>query len=199
MLISQGFNPETGDLAIIVNHCDWSKTTDNIAVAKFSDSDEESDTKSYKKRSKLKEPEENSKKCSKRKSTLYFSLHGSNKSHTSRESKVLKARTKDKYKPRNEKKDYRKKFKELKLLEREAAHQRTNYLKYKNLNKTFTNRKTLKDDTIIIYNTSDSNSLSSSEDYIPPDEYEKTSIAYTSECTDNYESSKRSINNEETV
>ena len=105
MLISQGFNPETGDLAIIVNHCDWSKTTDNIAVAKFSASDEDSDTKKQKKRFKFKERDENGKKRPKKNSSLYCSLHGENKSHTSRECKVLKARTKYKDNPKYENKD----------------------------------------------------------------------------------------------
>ena len=36
MLISQGFNPETGDLETFVEHCEWADTTENISVAKFS-------------------------------------------------------------------------------------------------------------------------------------------------------------------
>ena len=62
MLISQGFNPETGDMATFVEQCKWAKPTDNIAVAKFSTSDEYRDTKINKKCSKFKEREENSKK-----------------------------------------------------------------------------------------------------------------------------------------
>ena len=61
MLISQGFNPETGDLATLAEHCERTETTDNIYVAKFSDSDEESDTKRKKNRSKFKGCEENGK------------------------------------------------------------------------------------------------------------------------------------------
>ena len=57
MLISQGFNPETGDLETFVEHCERSDTTNNIAVAKFSDSDENSDTKRHKNHSKFKERE----------------------------------------------------------------------------------------------------------------------------------------------
>ena len=48
MMISQGFNPETGDLATFVEHCERADTTDNIAIAKFSASDEYSDTKKKK-------------------------------------------------------------------------------------------------------------------------------------------------------
>ena len=46
MLISQGFNPETGYLETFVGHCKQAKTTDNTAGAKFSASDEYSNTKS---------------------------------------------------------------------------------------------------------------------------------------------------------
>ena len=36
MLISQGLNPETGDMATFVEHCKRADTTDKIAVAEFS-------------------------------------------------------------------------------------------------------------------------------------------------------------------
>ena len=52
MLISQGFNPETVDLLTFIEHYERAETTDNIATAKFSASDEDSDTKKYKNRSK---------------------------------------------------------------------------------------------------------------------------------------------------
>ena len=52
MLVLQGFNPETGDLTTFVEQCKRAETTDNIAVAKFSASDEGSDTKRHKKRPK---------------------------------------------------------------------------------------------------------------------------------------------------
>ena len=48
VLIYQGFNPETGDLETFVEHCKQAETTDNIAGAKFSASDEDSDTKNNK-------------------------------------------------------------------------------------------------------------------------------------------------------
>ena len=54
MLISQGFNPETGYLATFVEHWERAETTYNIARAKFSASDEDNGTKSKKKRSKFK-------------------------------------------------------------------------------------------------------------------------------------------------
>ena len=96
MLILQGFNPETRDLETFVEHCEQAKTTDNIAMAKFSASDEDSNTKWQKKSSKFKEREENGKKSRKKNSAPYCSIHGKNKSHTSRECNVLKKRAKDK-------------------------------------------------------------------------------------------------------
>ena len=109
-------------------------------MAKFSTSDEDSDTKRHKKCSKkFKEREENGKKYLKKKSSLYCSLHGENKSHSSRKCKVLKERSKDKDKTKYGKKYYKKKFKELNILQAEAAHQNS---KYGNLNKSFTKKKT---------------------------------------------------------
>ena len=84
MIISQGFNPEKGDLATFVEHCKLADITDNIAGANFAASDEESDTKRHKKHSKFKEREENGKKRHQKHSSLYCSLHGVNKSHTTR-------------------------------------------------------------------------------------------------------------------
>ena len=69
-------------------------------MAEFSASDEESATKRHKKRSKFKEREENGKKHHKKNSSLYCFLHGENKSYTSRECKILKARAKDKDNPK---------------------------------------------------------------------------------------------------
>ena len=100
MLILQGFNPETGDLVTFLEHCKRANTRDNIAMAKCSASDEDSDTKRHKKRSKnFKEHEENSKKHCKKNSSPYLYMHGENKSHTSRDCKVLKTRAKDKDNP----------------------------------------------------------------------------------------------------
>ena len=96
MLILKGFNPDTGDLSTFVEHCKWVKTTDNISVAKFSASGKDSDTERHKKRSKFKEREDNGKKWHKKNSSLYWYLHGENKSHISRECKVLKAMAEDK-------------------------------------------------------------------------------------------------------
>ena len=84
MLISKGFNPETGDLETFAENCERAETTDNIARAKFDASDKESDTKRKKKRSKFREREENGKKRHKKQSSLYCSLHGENTSHTTR-------------------------------------------------------------------------------------------------------------------
>ena len=78
---------------------------DNIAGAKFAASDKDSDTKRKKKRPKFKEQDEHGKKRHKKQYFLYCSLCGENKSHTTRECKVLKSRTKDIDKPNYSPKD----------------------------------------------------------------------------------------------
>ena len=196
MLISKGFYPETGDLATSVEHCEQADTTDNIIVAKFSASDKESDTKRKKKRFKFKEREENGKKRHKKHSSLYWYLHDENKSHTSRECKVLKARTKYKDNPKYSKKDYKNKFKELNILEREVAHQRAKYLKYKKLNKVFSKNKTPKNETVILDDTSDSNYSSISQAENSLDKDNKYYIAYDSDSADDDEIINSSIGSE---
>ena len=84
---------------------------DNIAVDNFSVSDEDSDTKRHKNRSNFKEREDNRKKHRKKNYSIYCSLHGENKSHTSRECNVLKKRDKDKDNPKYGKKYYKENFK----------------------------------------------------------------------------------------
>ena len=111
ILISQGLNPETGDMATFVEHCRRAETMDNIVMAKFSASYEDSDTKRHKNCSKFKEREENGKKRRKKNFSLYCSLRGKNKIHTSRECKFLKASSKDKYNPKSRKNYYKKEFK----------------------------------------------------------------------------------------
>ena len=164
MLITQGFNPETGDLATFVEHCERSETTYNISGAKFDASDKESNTKRKKKLSKFKERDENGKKHHKKQSSIYCSIHGENKSLTTRECRVLKSRTKDRYKPNHSTQDYNRKSREVNLLEKEASHQRAKYLKYKKLNKAFAKKKNHKEETVILDDTLDSNSSSSSKD-----------------------------------
>ena len=127
---------------------------DNIAMAKFSASDEDSDTRRHKKRSNLKEREENGKKSRMKNSSLYCSLLGENKSHTSRECNALKKRSKDKDNPKYVEKYYKKNSKGLNLLHTKAAHQSA---KYNNRNKAFTKKKTTKEKTVVLYDTSDSN------------------------------------------
>ena len=141
-----------------------------------------------KKSSKFKERKDNGKKNHKKNSSLYCSLHGENKGHTSRECNVVKIRTKDKDNPLKKKKDHKKKFKSIILLQAESAHQRT---KYKKLNKDFAKKKTSKEETIILDDTLERNSSSISEADNSPDEYEKTSIAYYADI------SSRSIGSEE--
>ena len=116
MLISQGFNLETRDLETFVEHWEGSETTDNIAGAKFAASDKDIDTKRKKNRPKFKEQEEHGKKRHKNKYSFCCSLHGENKSHTTREWKFLNAETKDK--PKYSTKDYKRKSIELNLLEK---------------------------------------------------------------------------------
>ena len=105
----------------------------HIAGAKFSAPEEDSDTKRKKKRFKFKEQEESGKKRHNNQSSLYCSLPGENKSHTTRECKVIKARTKDRDNPNYSTKYYKRKSREVNLLEKEAAYQRAKYLKYKKL------------------------------------------------------------------
>ena len=44
MVISQGFNPETGDHETFVEHCEQADSTDKISMAKFSASYEDINT-----------------------------------------------------------------------------------------------------------------------------------------------------------
>ena len=76
MLISQGFNPETGDIETFVEHYEWAETTYNITGVKFAASDKDSDTKRNKKRLKSKGQDEHVNKRQKQHSKLYCSLHG---------------------------------------------------------------------------------------------------------------------------
>ena len=92
------------------------------------------------------------------------------------------------------KKGYTKKFKKLNILQAEAALERA---KYKQLNKAFAKKKTPKEETVILDDTSDRNYSSSSEAENSPDEDEKTSIAYDSESADYNESRNISINRKE--
>ena len=101
MIISQGFNPKTGDLATFVKHWEQAETTDNIAKAKFSSSDEEINIMKNKRGSmKTKERENRGKKRHKyslhKKSLLYCIPHGENTSHPSRECKLLMERSAEK-------------------------------------------------------------------------------------------------------
>ena len=119
ILIAEGFNPETADLETFVEHYDSTETTDNIAGAKFSDSDEDSEPR---KKKRLKSKDEHGKKIQKRSSKLYCYLHVENTSHTSREGNVLKE--KDKEKPKFSKKYCKRNSREVNLLEKQTSHQR---------------------------------------------------------------------------
>ena len=52
VIISQGFNPRTGYLTTFIEHCEQAETTDNITMAKFPASGDDSNTMKNKKRSK---------------------------------------------------------------------------------------------------------------------------------------------------
>ena len=159
-------------------------------MAKFSASDEESDTKRHKKRSKFKECEDNGKKHRKKNSSICCSLRGENKSHTSRECKLIKKRDKDKDNTTHGKEDYMKNFKEINLLKAQADHQKS---KNKKLNKAFSKKKTSKEENVILDDTLDSNYSSISEDENSTYEGEKTSIPYNSDPSEDYKSSSSSI------
>ena len=165
-MIPQGFNPEMGDLATFVEHCKNSEDTDNIAMAKVSALDEDIDTTKNSKCSKKTKGRKDSGKKRRKNYSLYCSLHWEKNSHTSSECKALKARAAEKYKSKYENKDYKKNFKELNLLQAEAANQKSNNEK---LNKSFTKRNTYKEDTVNLVDSSDSNSSSRSEynNYFP--------------------------------
>ena len=66
-------------------------------------------------------------------------------------------------------------------MQAEAAHQNS---KYQNLNKAFTKGNISREEIIILDDTPDRNSSLISEPHNSPDEYEKTSIAYDSDSTD---------------
>ena len=125
----------------------------------FSSSDEDSYTTKNRKRSKKNKEREDISKKRRNNSLIYCSLHGENTNHNSRGCKVLKARAEEKYKSKYVKKEYKKKFKELNLLQEEASHQKP---KYEKLNKAFTKRKTYKEETVNISDSYDFNSSSSS-------------------------------------
>ena len=115
MLISQGFNPKTGYLKTFMEHCKQAETMEKITGANFAASDEDSDTKREKKRLKSKGQDKHVKKRQNQHSKLYCSLHGENTSHTTRECNLLKAKGKEK--PKFSKKDYKRKYREVNLLE----------------------------------------------------------------------------------
>ena len=78
-------------------------------------------------------------------------------------------------------------------MQSEAAHQNS---KYENLNKAFTKKKTSKEEMVVLYDASDSDSSSSGESDNSPDEYEKTSIAYDSDSAENDKRSSSSVGKE---
>ena len=103
MLIYQGFNPETANLETFVEHCERAETTDDIAGAKFTASDEDSEPR---KKKRTKSKDEHGKKRKMHSTKMYCSIHGDNTSHKSRECNVLKSKGKEK--PKLSKRDFNK-------------------------------------------------------------------------------------------
>ena len=174
MLINQGFNPETATLETFVEPCERAETTDDIAGAKFAASDADSEPR-RKKRTKTKN--DHGKKCIKRYTKMYCSLHGDNTSHNSKDCNVLKS--KSKAKPKFSKKDFKKKAREFNLIEKKASQEKAKYLKYKSLNKESSKKKTL-----VILEDSKSDSSSSGEEN-SSDEGKEHSMIYDSELGEN--------------
>ena len=116
MLISQGFNHETANLKTFVEHCEHAETTDNISGAKFSASDEDSEPS---KKERTKSKDDHGKKRKKRSTKMYCYLHGENTRHTSRECNVLKSKGKEN--PKFSKRDFKKKSREINLLEKNVT------------------------------------------------------------------------------
>ena len=71
---------------------------------------------------------------------MYCSLHGDNTSHNSKECNFLKSKGKDK--PKLSKRDFKKKAREINLLEKKASQEKAKYLKYKSLNKASSKKNT---------------------------------------------------------
>ena len=111
--------------------------------------------------------------------------------------KFLKTRNKDRDGPKYSTKYYKRKFIEVNILEKEDTHQKSKHLKYKNLNKDFSKKKTRKEDTGIIDDTSDSVSSSNSEAQKSRGEDKEASIAYDSESGNDDENSNNFIGREE--
>ena len=138
-----------------MEHCERAETTDDIAGAKFAASDKDSEPR---KKKRTKSKNKHGKKRKKRSTKMYCSLHRENTSHTSWECNFLKSKGKEK--PKFSKKDFKKKSREINLLEKKASQEKTKYLKYKSLNKTSSKKKT---PVILEYSESDSSSSSEEE------------------------------------
>ena len=85
----------------------------------------------------------------------------------------------------------------MNLLEKEFTHQRDKYLKYKKLNKAFAKKRTRKENTVVLDDTSDRDLSSSSEEENSPDEGGENSMTYDSESGGSDKSSNSATNTEE--
>ena len=110
---------ETSTLETFVDHCECAETTDNISGTKYAASDEESEPR-RKKRTKTKS--DRGKKRIKRSTKMYCSLHGENTSHNSKDCNTLKS--KGKAKPKFSKRDFKKKSREINLIDKKASQQK---------------------------------------------------------------------------
>ena len=186
MLISKGFNPETANIETFVEHCERAETTNDIAGTKFAASDEDSDPR---KKKRTKSKDDHGKKRKKRPNKMYLSLHGDNTIHTSWECNVLKSKGKEN--PKFSKRDFKKKSREINLLEKKASQEKAKYLKYKSLNKASSKKKTL-----VILEDSESDSSSSEEENFS-DEEEENSMTYDSDSGGSDKSSDNDTDTEE--
>ena len=98
--------------------------------------------------------------------------------------KLIRKRASYKDKSKYGKKYYKNNFKEINLLQAEAAHQKS---KYEKLNKDFTKRKTSKEETVVLSDSLDIDFSSISESNHSSNETGKISIAYDSDSADNDE------------
>ena len=184
MLINQGFNLETSALETFVENCERAETTDDIAGAKFAASDEESEPR----RKKRKTKSDRGKKSIKRSNKMYCSLHGDNTKHNSKDCNTLKA--KGKAKPKFSKNDLKKKAREFNIIENKASLEKAKYLKYKSLNKASSKKKT----PVILEDSESDSSISEKGNSSSEEEH---SMTYDSYLVESDKSSDNATDTEE--
>ena len=117
-----------------------------------------------------------------------------NNSHNSRECNFLNTRDAEKDDYKYGKKDYKRNFKEINLLQSDSAHQKS---KYENINKPFTKSNNFTEETVNLDDSSDRNSLFSSDSNNSSQKIGKPSIDNDSDSSDNGEISSSSTSSED--